>query len=346
MNRTYDQLKQFPKVDLHVHLDGSVKPDTIRELAAAKGVSLPEGDLLSHMTVDEACESLVDYLSKFSFVLPFLQTAEALERTAYELVEQAAADGCLYIEVRFAPLLHTLEGLTAEDAIRHTVSGLQRAERELGIPARAIIISMRHESYERNREVVAAAARYYGKGVGAVDLAGDEAGYPPELHQQLFDLAAEHKLPVTVHAGEAGGAVNVRYAIERLGAVRIGHGVRMEEDPAVVELVRSKQIPLELCPLSNIQTKAVNSWEAYPIRDYMSQGVTITVNTDNRTVSATSMTNEYALLMEKLGFSLEELGRISLNGAEAAFLEEPLKAELRIRMLQKMAEFGVKPLVQ
>ncbi|MFD1954393.1 adenosine deaminase [Paenibacillus thailandensis] len=341
MNGHDEWLRSFPKAELHVHLDGSVKPETLRELAERQGASLPEGDLRGRMTVDPDCGSLTEYLSKFSFVLPFLQTAEALERVAYETAEQAADDGCLYVEVRFAPLLHTERGLTAEEAVKHTVNGLRRAERELGITARAIVIAMRHEGFERNREAIEAAARYLGDGVCAVDLAGDEAGYPPELHQRLFDLASERKLPVTIHAGEAGGAANVRYAVERLGAVRIGHGVRIKEDPEVIELVRSRRIPLEMCPLSNIQTKAADGWERYPIRDYMDRGLIVTVNTDNRTVSGTTMTNEYKLLAEKLGFGFDELAAVSLNGIDAAFADEPLKAELRIRMKRKLAEIGV-----
>ncbi|QAY65724.1 adenosine deaminase [Paenibacillus protaetiae] len=336
-------LKALPKIDLHVHLDGSVKPETLRELADAQGMPLPEGELTGSMQVDEQCESLVDYLSKFSFVLPFLQTAEALERVAYEVVEQAKEQNCLYIEVRFAPLLHTQQGLSAAEAIRLVVAGLQRAEAELGVPARAIAICMRHDTPERSKEVIQAAAEWHGKGVAAVDLAGDEAGYPPELHRELFELARRLKLPVTIHAGEAGGADNVRTAIEQLGALRIGHGVRMQEDPSVVELVQRRRIPLEMCPLSNIQTKAVSGWEVYPIRSYMQQGILVTVNTDNMTVSGTTMTNEYALLAEKLGFSGKELAQLSLNAADAAFLEEPAKSALKRQMMQKLAELGLEP---
>ncbi|MCM3625808.1 adenosine deaminase [Paenibacillus glycanilyticus] len=327
-----EQIRLLPKIDLHVHLDGSVKPETIRELAKAQDKELPvgaEGDLTPWMQIDESCNSLVEYLSKFNFVLPFMQTAESLERIAEEVVEQAAASGCLYVEVRFAPMLHTLEGLSAGEAILHTIAGLQKGEQTFGVKARVIVICMRHDSVEKNLEVIEAAREYYGKGVVAVDLAGDEAGFPPALHQDVFDLASRYKLPITIHAGEAGSAGNVRESITRLGARRIGHGVRMTEDPAVIELVKATRTPLEMCPVSNIQTKAVTGWDAYPIRTFMEQGILVTVNTDNMTVSGTTMNLEYEMLAEHCGFTIEELARLAVNSAEAAFLEGEEKEELK-----------------
>jgi adenosine deaminase len=339
-----EQIRQLPKIDLHVHLDGSVKPDTIRELAAAQGKALPEGaegDLTPWMQIDENCASLVEYLSKFDFVLPFMQTADSLERIAEELVEQAAASGCLYVEVRFAPMLHTLEGLSAGEAILHTIAGLQSGEQMFGVKARAIVICMRHDSVEKNLEVIEAARQYYGRGVVAVDLAGDEAGFPPELHREVFELAARYKLPITIHAGEAGGAENVRESITRLGARRIGHGVRMTEDPAVMELVRTTCTALEMCPVSNIQTKAVADWKSYPIRTFMEQGLLVTVNTDNMTVSGTTMNLEYEMLAEHCGFTLQELAQLAVNSAEAAFLDGEEKKELKSAVQNALHKLGL-----
>ncbi|MGO4106704.1 adenosine deaminase [Paenibacillus sp. YAF4_2] len=327
-----EQIKRLPKIDLHVHLDGSVKPDTIRELAEAQGKALPagaEGDLTPWMQIDENCTSLVEYLSKFDFVLPFMQTAEALERIAQEVVQQAAEAGCLYVEVRFAPMLHTLEGLSASDAIRHTIAGLRDGEHLFGIKARVIVICMRHDSVEKNLEVIEAAKEYYGQGVVAVDLAGDEAGFPPQIHRSVFELASSYELPITIHAGEAGGSGNVRESITRLGARRIGHGVRITEDPTVIELVKATRTPLEMCPVSNIQTKAVSGWDTYPIRSFMEQGIIVTVNTDNMTVSGTTMNLEYEMLAEHCGFTLKELAQLAMNSAEAAFLVGEEKEELK-----------------
>ncbi|GGG79631.1 adenosine deaminase [Paenibacillus radicis (ex Gao et al. 2016)] len=341
-DKRVEQLKRLPKIDLHLHLDGSVKPETIRALAHQQGKALPEGNhLLSRMQIDEDCADLREYLSKFDFVLPFLQTAEALERVAFEVVEQAANQGCIYIEVRYAPLLHTKEGLCVEDVIGHVREGLRRGERQFGVIARAIVICMRHDRYDRNEAVIRAAASRYGDGVAAVDLAGDEAGFPPKLHRPLFELARRLGLPVTIHAGEAGGAENVIEAIAHLGAVRIGHGVRIDGHSEAMELVRSTRTPLELCPISNMQTKAVSSWEAYPLKRFLDSGIAVTVNTDNLTVSGTTITLEYIMLMRHCGLTLQDIGKLIRNGAEASFLEEPLKTGLIERVNRQLAEQGL-----
>ncbi|WP_042160736.1 adenosine deaminase [Paenibacillus gorillae] len=341
-DKRVEQLKRLPKIDLHLHLDGSVKPETIRELAHQQGKPLPaDSHLLSRMQIDEDCTNLREYLSKFDFVLRFLQTGEALERVAFEVVEQAANQGCIYIEARYAPILHTLEGLSVEDAIRHVRDGLRRGERQYGVIARAIVICMRHDSYERNEAVITAAASHYGDGVVAVDLAGDEAGFPPQLHRSIFELARRLGLPVTIHAGEAGGAENVIEAITSLGAARIGHGVQIDGHHEAMELVRSTRTPLELCPISNVQTKAVNSWEAYPLKRFLDFGITATVNTDNLTVSGTSITLEYVMLLQHCGLTLGDIGKLIRNGAEASFLEESLKSGLIDTINRQLAEQGL-----
>ncbi|OMF24858.1 adenosine deaminase [Paenibacillus sp. FSL H8-0548] len=337
-------LSQLPKVDLHVHLDGSVKPDTLVELAREQGNPLQmesNTELLSHMQVEEHCESLKEYLEKFSFVLPYLQTGAAIERVAYELVEQAANENVRYIEVRFAPQLHRIQGLTNNEVIAHVLAGLQRGEQTFGTIARAIIICLRSHSYEINTEVIKEAARFLEKGVVAVDLAGDEASFPAKLFRQLFEEAKQLGLPITIHAGEAAGAASVKVAITELGAVRIGHGVRMLEDSEVVGLVKEQQIPLEMCPLSNIQTKAVSSWANYPIRGYMEQGIVVTVNTDNRTVSHTTIQKEYELLIAHCGLTLDDIGTVIMNGIKAAFLEDNVKQLLIEQFEQELAASGV-----
>ncbi|MUT67075.1 adenosine deaminase [Paenibacillus sp. NEAU-GSW1] len=335
-----ERLKRLPKVDLHLHLDGSVKPSAVQELAERQGKKLPitdGGDLTPWMQIDSGCTDLRHYLSKFDFVLPFLQTGDALEQVAFDTVQQADEQNCLYIEVRYAPLLHTVGGLELEEIINHVNNGLARGERTFGVLARSILICMRHDSYERNAAVIEAASRYYGNGVVAVDLAGDEAGFPPHLHRPLFNLAKRHELPITIHAGEAGGAQNVIEAIKELGANRIGHGIRIDGEQEAIELVRRTGTPLELCPVSNIQTKAAADWESYPIKSFLEQGIAVTVNTDNLTVSDTSITLEYAMLYERCGLSMEELGKLIRNGAAAAFLEQPLKARL-IERVERLLE--------
>ncbi|MEI7027709.1 adenosine deaminase [Paenibacillus sp. y28] len=333
-------LRRLPKVDLHIHFDGSVKPQTLLALAEEQGLKLPAGDadsLLPYMQVEGDCPSLADYLDKFNLVLPCLQTAAAMERTAFEVVEQAAQHHCKYIEVRIGPRLHQMKGLALDEVIGAFIAGLQRGETQFGVKARGIVICMRQHSVKDNLEVIEAAARFLGQGVVAADLAGPEAGYPPELHREVFALARSRGIPFTIHAGEAAGAGSISGAVTGLGASRIGHGVRLKEDKQLLELVRKRRIPLELCPVSNIQTKASASWEAYPVREYFDQGLLLTVNTDNLTVSGTSMTKELTILADKFQFTLPEICRVLLNGAEAAFLEEQEKRQMQKELARAYA---------
>lgn len=341
----HDWLTELPMVDLHVHLDGSVRPQTLRELAREQGKPLSgecDARLLQLMRIDEGCASLVEYLGKFDFVLPYLQTASALERVAYETVVQSARQNGRYVEVRFAPMLHTREGLKADEVIAHVLAGLKRGERELGVAARGIAICMRHHGQGDNLQVVDAAADYRKRGLVAVDLAGDEAHYPPQLHEEVFRRAGHYGLPVTIHAGEAAGPENIATAVHRLGAARIGHGVRARENPEVLKLVRDGGIPLELCPVSNIQTKAVSGWGHYPVRDYFDQGLVLTINTDNPTVSGTCLQREYAVLTERFGFGKEEVAALIMNGVQAAFLEKEAKQKLAGQFRARFRELGIR----
>lgn len=342
--RTTDLLARLPKVDLHLHLDGSVKPETILELALKQGISLPVYDpdgLIPHMRVTDNCGSLIEYLGKFDFTTRFLQTGEALERVAYEVVEQSVEHNCRYVEVRFAPQLHRNMGLSLEETFHYVIEGLKRAQRDFGTKFGVIAICMRNHSCTNNLEVIEAAAKFVGKGVVAVDLAGDEATYPPEFFREVF--ARSHKLgiPVTIHAGEAAGAVNVYEAVTHLGATRIGHGVRLRENAEILEMVKDRRIPLEMCPISNIQTKAVASWDAYPIREYMDQGLVVTINTDNPSVSDTNITKEYRAIADRFGFSTPELVKLIMNGVEAAFMEEHDKVTFRQEMEAELSSLGV-----
>jgi adenosine deaminase len=340
----HDFVQALPKADLHLHLDGSVKPATLLELAAEQGRTLPVShmhELLPYMQVGENIGSLTAYLRKFDFVLPFLQNGEALERVACETVEQAAASGALYIEVRFGPMLHVRQGLTPDEAMRRVIAGLLEGERRFGVSARAIAICMRHQDEERNLAVVEAAARLLGCGLAAVDLAGDESRFPTAAFRRVFERAASLGLPATIHAGEAAGPDSIREAIEGLGAVRIGHGVRAREDAAVLELLKERRIPLEMCPTSNLQTKAVDSWSTYPLRRYYDEGMVVTVNTDNPTVSGTTITSELRLLQELFGFTRNELAAVALAGIDAAFLEPDDKRGLRSEAERRLAALGI-----
>ncbi|WP_026675090.1 adenosine deaminase [Alkalihalobacterium bogoriense] len=331
-------IKSLPKVDLHLHLDGSVKPNTLIELAKQKGVILPaetETELLPYMQVTKTGQ-LKDYLKTFDLVLPMMQTEEALERIAFEVVEQASLDNCIYIEVRFGPILHTREGLRLEQVISAVIKGLQRGESTFGVKARVIASCLRHHSVAENIAVIHAASSFLHKGLVAVDLAGDEGNFPTHLHQEVFAVANEKEIPVTIHAGEAAGPDSIYDAITQLGAVRIGHGVRAREDKDIVDLLIDKKIPLEMCPISNIQTKACDSWESYPFKEYYDMGFTLTINTDNLTVSNTTLTKEFLTLIEYFQLSLDDVLSLLRNGIEAAFLPEVEKQKLRERFESKL----------
>jgi adenosine deaminase len=341
---TLHLLSELPKIDLHVHLDGCIKPSTLISLADQQGKPLPTNDvnrLLPYVQVGEDCINLTEYLTKFDFVLPFLQTKEALEQVAFEVVEQAAEHRIKYIEVRFAPQLHREFGLSLADAIHHVITGLKRGEERFGVKARAIAICMRNHSVAANLEVIEAASRFVGHGLVAVDLAGDETTYPATQFREVFALAIKLGIPVTIHAGEAAGPDNIEEAVLHLGARRIGHGVRLREDTSVMNMIREQRIPLELCPTSNIQTKAVNGWDAYPIRDYYDQGILFTVNTDNPGVSGTNITKEYQVLTEKFGFTMREITVLILNGVEASFLEPEEKAVLKKDFEEVLTRLGL-----
>lgn len=335
MTTLQDRMRALPKIDLHVHLDGSIKPELIMELARKEGKALPASspeELLRFMQVGGNCESLSQYLETFQFVVSFLQTEEALEMAAFQLVEQAAEQNCVYIEVRYAPQLHRERGLSIDEVLRAVLKGLKEGERKFDVVARCIAICLRGHSEAQNLEVIEAASRYLNQGVVAVDLAGSEADYPPERFAAVFELAKQLHLPVTIHAGEAGGPENIGIAVNQLGASRIGHGVRIVEDPDMLEMIKSLQIPLELCPVSNIQTKAVESWDRYPFRKLFDQGIKVTVNTDNLTVSNTTITREFEMLQSRFNFTDEELCRIVRNAIDAVFLQDEEKGELRARM--------------
>ncbi|MCI3922271.1 adenosine deaminase [Paenibacillus sp. TRM 82003] len=339
----YD-FSMLPKVDLHLHLDGSVRPETILDLAREKGVMLPAADrdsLSAYMQVQGDCASLSEYLSKFAFVGAFLHTPRALERVAYELVEQAASQRCRYVEVRFGPQLHRNEGLTPEEVIHYVVEGLKRGEAAFGVKARGIAACLRSHDDRRNVEVIEAASTFIDRGIVAVDLAGDEASFPADRFVDVFALARKRDIPITIHAGEAAGPRNIYDAVTKLGASRIGHGVRLKEDDRTYRMIRKLKVPLEMCPVSNHQTKASSSWAAYPIRDYFEGDLHVTVNTDNLTVSNTSLEKEYGMLARHCDFRPDEIARLIMNGVDAAFLPESEKKELKASMQQQFALQGI-----
>jgi adenosine deaminase len=317
-----ERLRRLPKAELHCHLDGSLRPETMLEIARETGRAMPRPDadsLRDYMLVDDAA-NLEDYLARFETTLAVMQTGPAIERVAYELVEDAARDGVRYIEVRFAPNLNTREGLSLESVVDASLRGLARAEREHGTVARVIVTALRHQDLRVAEELAELAAAYRGRGVVGFDLAGGEAGNPATRYASAFAVARRHDMACTCHAGEGAGADSVRDALHGCCADRIGHATRLIEDASLLEYVIDRQIPLECCLTSNVQTRAAASYESHPFRTYFDRGANVLLNTDNRLMSGTTLTDEYVHAAVRLGFGFDELARVAVNSFESAFL--------------------------
>jgi adenosine deaminase len=315
-------LRRLPKAELHCHLDGSVRPDTLIELGREYKQPMPRDDadaLRDYMRVDDA-RSLEDYLARFDVTLSVMQSAEALERIAYELAIDAAADGVRYLEVRYAPVLNIRNGLTLAEAVEAPLRGLERAERDGGAMSRVIICGLRHMSPDVSIELARLAVGYKHRGVVGFDLAGGELGNPASPHSAAFLYAREHDLACTCHAGEGADASSVREAVHVCGANRIGHATRLFEDESLTQYVNDRRIALEICLTSNVQTRAVESYQEHPLRQYFDRGMNVVLNTDNRLMSGTTLTDEYAHAATTLGFSFDELCEIALNGFASAFI--------------------------
>ena len=317
-----DFLQRMPKAELHVHLDGSLRPATMIDLARTIGVELPTGDpdqLAAWMLVRDA-RNLVDYLSRFEYTIALLQTPEAIERVAYEMVADAAADGLRYIEVRYCPELSTRNGLTMDDAVAAEWRGLQRGELEFGVVARIINCTLRHFDPQRSIAIAEHSVRMRSHGVVAFDIAGPEAGHPPQAHREAFDIAARGGLGITVHAGEAAGWESIFEAIHSCRAMRIGHGTRLFENPELLRYVRDRRICLEINITSNLQTRVVATATDHPVRRYYHDGLAVTLCTDSWLMSGVSLTDEYQLAHDALGMTRHDLETMALSAFEHAFL--------------------------
>ncbi|HEV8264517.1 MAG TPA: adenosine deaminase [Gemmatimonadales bacterium] len=330
---TKDALRRWPKAELHVHLDGALRPATMLELARAQGVRLPADTpeaLAKAMLVRDA-QSLEEYLQKYEITLSVLQTAPALERVAYEFVLDVAAEHVRYVEVRYSPLLHR-PALTLAEAIEAPLRGIRRAEAETGTKVGLIVCGIRTRPPAESLELARAAVDYRSAGVIAFDLAGAERGHPARDHRAAFEYAAAHGMACTCHAGEGDGPDSIHQALHDCSARRIGHGTRLGEDPALLDEVIQRRIPLEMCISSNVHTHAVSSVAEHPFRRYLQQGVVVTLNTDGRLTDGITLTDEYYLAHAALGLSPDELARVVLNACESAFLPDYEKVALVSRV--------------
>ena len=327
-------LRKLPKVLLHEHLDGSLRPATVLELAAEGGYDgLPGNDvetLARWFHSGAARGSLSLYLEGFRHTIAVMQTAAALERVAYEFVEDMARDGVVYAEVRFAPHFHTQRGLGLDAVMLSVLRGLERGSRDFNVGTGLLVCAMRNQPEALSFQLAELAVAYRNQGCVGFDLAGEEAGHPAKEHQRAFEFVKRSNFAITIHAGESFGPDSIWQALQYCGAHRIGHGTRLVEDIVLYEgkvlklgtlaqYVLDHRIPLEVCLSSNVHTGAARSLEVHPFPIFMRQGFRITLNTDNRLMSRTSMSDEYALAVERFGCSLADLEKLSINGMKSAF---------------------------
>jgi adenosine deaminase len=347
-------INALPKVSLHDHLDGGLRPQTIVELADEIGLELPRadaGELQSWFEAQADAGSLVEYLKTFDLTVGVMQTAEALARVAREFVEDLHADGVVYGEIRWAPEQHLARGLTLDRAVEAVQSGIDQAVAQIDASGGFIrigqVLSSMRQNPGRAIEIAQLAVRHRDNGVVGFDTAGPEAGFPASIMRSAFDYLAAEWFPVTVHAGEADGLESIRSALLDGRALRLGHGVRLAEDLAIErqddentyvslgllsQWVKDREIALETSPSSNLQTGAVERWgdtlADHPFDLLYQLGFRVTVNTDNRLMSGTSLSRELSLLADTFAYRLDDLETFQLNAAAAAFLPIEEREEL------------------
>ncbi|CBZ48680.1 adenosine deaminase [Streptococcus gallolyticus subsp. gallolyticus ATCC BAA-2069] len=322
-------LKDLAKAELHCHLDGSISLEVIRQLAEMANITVPESDkeLKQLVVAPENAESLMDYLKTFDFVRPLLQTKEALHLAAYDVARQAAQENVIYTEIRFAPELSMDEDLSASEMVEAVLAGFKQAEEEFGIVAKVLVCGMKQSPKEVTRDIFEHVVELAEKGLVGFDFAGNELDFPPA---QLADLIKETQalgLPMTFHAGECGCAHYIADSIA-LDIKRIGHSTAIYNQPELIQEFIEKGVTAELCLTSNLQTKAAKSLDEFPFLALKNAGAKITINTDNRTVSDTNLTKEYALFVKHFGVSVADFLAFNKNAIQASFTNEAQKAEL------------------
>ena len=336
---TLDQVRRAPKVVLHDHLDGGLRPQTIIELAAERGHRLPDvggpltAESLGQWFADSADSgSLERYLETFDHTVAVMQTGPALTRVAREFVEDLVADGVVYAEVRYAPEQHVELGLSLDEVVAAVQEGFDQAVAAADgrIVVRQLLTAMRHAA--RSMEIAELAVAWRDRGVAGFDIAGDEAGYPIDAHVAAFHYARDRRIPCTAHAGEARGAPSVWETLDRFHPARIGHGVRSSEDAALLDYLRARNIHLEACPTSNLQTNMYADYADHPIDRLYRSGVSVGVNTDTRTITHITLTEEYAKLSQTFGWGAEQFLRCNTNALQAAFIADDVREGLLRRL--------------
>ncbi|MFC1785432.1 adenosine deaminase [Candidatus Neomarinimicrobiota bacterium] len=342
-----DLLRRLPKVELHCHLDGCLRIETILDLAQKDKVKLPSHDideLKKILPIGDNRVTLEEYIDRFDITLSVMQTPESLKRIAFELIEDVAKENVRYIEIRYSPILHTKKGMSLGESIEAVREGLKDGEKVFGVKSGIIICGIRNISPAVSLKLADLTIEYKNKGIVGFDLAGVEENFPAKDHREAFYLIQNNNINATIHAGEAYGPASIHQAIHYCNAHRIGHGTRLKEDKDLMNYVNDHRIPLEICLTSNWHTRSVRSLKYHPARYYYDEGLRISLNTDNRLISDTTLTKEYALAHELFGFYLNDFRRMTITAMKSAFLSY----NMRKKMIRGIAEefeqeFGLMP---
>ena len=335
-------IQKMPKTDLHCHLDGSLRIQTIIDLAKKQNVELPTSDpkeLKRILVPGLKCKSLVEYLRPFDITLSVMQEAEALSLTAFELAEDAAKENIWYLEVRYSPVLHTNKGMKLPEIVDAVLDGLRKAEKKYHIKTGVIICGMRNINPETSLMLAELAVAYKNQGVVAFDLAGSEESYPAKHHREAFYQILNNNINCTAHAGEAYGPESIHQALHYCGAHRIGHGTRLKEDGDLLNYINDHRIPLEICLTSNIQTKAAAAFKTHPLKFYYDYGLRVTINTDNRLISNTTITKELHLSAKYADWNMNDLKNVIVAGFKSAFFPMREKAIMLNMVNAELAKY-------
>lgn len=317
-------IQALPKIDLHCHIDGSFSTDFVK---SALSLNIDSYELASKLKAPDVCSGLAEYLERFDLPISCMQTPQDITDGIYDIIQNSAKENTKYIELRFAPTCSLNSNQDYKEIYEAAISGSKKALKDFGVHSSIIACAMRHHSEEQNLAVLKSARDYLGNGICALDLAGDEASFPNIDFDYLFKEANRIDMPFTIHSGECQSVENVRYALAA-GAKRVGHGIALIKDSNLIKECQKNRLGLELCPTSNYQTRAVAAGDTYPLKTFLNNNLLATVNTDNRTVSNTTMTNELTLITNQMGITPDELAALYRNSVEISFADDNIKNEL------------------
>ena len=325
------KFKNLPKIELHIHLDCSLSYETVKRLRPDTTID----DFNNNFKASKSCSSLKQYIKCADNAISLMQSKESLELVMEDFFNQLIEDNVIYCEIRFAPLLHTEEGLNSREVLNIICNSMNILSKESGVITGLILCTLRHYSKEQSMETVKLVEEFKGKGVLGFDIAADEAGYPLDNHIDAFKYAVQNDINCTAHAGEAKGPESIWETIDKLKVKRIGHGVKCIKDPKLVKVLSENNYHLEVCVSSNIKTKTFNKIEDHPISQINKSSISMSINTDGRTISDTDLTNEYELISKKFGWSIEEFKKCNLEAIKHAFISDEIKTLLTHKINKK-----------